>query len=93
MCSSDLYLFRKNLPQTVGNRVRFWWSLVGRVLYAAFQAARDGHAGVVVGTLAGIGDILLGRAVPEQVFSGPPPAQPPLPGGPAHSRVPPPQRG
>jgi len=77
------YLFRKNLPQTVGNRVRFWWSLVGRVLYAAFQAARDGHAGVLVGTLAGIGDILLGRAVPEQVFSGSPPAQPPLPGGPA----------
>lgn len=47
------YLFKKNVPQTNGNKIYFSWSRIGLIIHSIVQAVRYGDSGWIIGMLKG----------------------------------------
>ena len=63
--ANQLYLHRKNMPQTVRNRAALWWALVGYLGLNVGKAIRTGETGYVRGMLAGLREHARGRPFGE----------------------------
>jgi GT2 family glycosyltransferase len=58
---NQLYLHRKNMPQTLKYRVALWWGLTGTFILSVGKAVETRDRGYATGMIAGAWDQLTGK--------------------------------
>ena len=61
--SNQFYLHRKNMPQTLRNRVALWWALTGLLFFNVGKAVKHRNIGFISGFLAGAAEQARGKGL------------------------------
>jgi hypothetical protein len=61
--ANQLYLHRKNMPQTLKYRAALWWALTGTLVLNAGKVVQTRDPGYVTGMVAGVWDQARGRGL------------------------------
>jgi GT2 family glycosyltransferase len=61
--ANQLYLHRKNMPQTLKYRAALWWALTGTLVLNAGKVVQTRDTGYVTGMVAGVWDQARGRGL------------------------------
>jgi GT2 family glycosyltransferase len=65
--ANQLYLHRKNMPQTLKYKAALWWALTGTFLLMAGKAVQTRDAGYVTGMIVGAWEQAHGRGLIDPV--------------------------
>jgi GT2 family glycosyltransferase len=66
--ANQLYLHRKNMPQTFKYKAALWWGLVGTFLLMVGKAVQTRDRGHVTGMIVGAWEQARGRGLVDPVF-------------------------
>jgi hypothetical protein len=61
--ANQVYLHRKNMPQTLRYRAALWWALVGHLGVSVGKAVQTRDRGWVTGLVAGVWEQARGRGL------------------------------
>ena len=70
MIANHFYLHRKNMPQTVPNKLALWWAFLGLLILNSTRALRFRNLDHVTGMLAGLREQARGRGLIDPAAEG-----------------------